>query len=306
MGDDETVDMNETLAAIGEVQSSRGEDPHFLLIALAGTDTGHLFPLEGRPLNLIGRDDSAHIKINDGEISRRHAVIRYDAPEGRYLLSDLNSRNGTRLNGRKCDAEHPLKVGDKIQLGTQTVLRVSLPGETETKYARKMQQAALRDGLTGAFNRRYLDERLVGEVAFSKRHKTPLTLMMLDLDHFKNINDTHGHRAGDHILRQFCEMLHFQVRAEDVVTRYGGEEFAVICRETGEERAAILAERLRAACETDIYMFEGTPIPVTVSIGVAGLSENSIDEPEKLIEAADQALYRAKSEGRNCWRLAAS
>jgi diguanylate cyclase (GGDEF)-like protein len=166
-----------------------------------------------------------------------------------------------------------------------------------------MFQVALRDGLTGAYNRRYLDERLGAEFAFAKRHATPLSLMLIDLDHFKQINDQHGHQAGDTVLKAFFQLLAAEVRAEDVVGRYGGEEFIVMCRQTVGAGAITLAERLRARVEKAELTHDGTPIELTISIGIAGMNDE-IEQAEHLVKAADKALYRAKGDGRNCWRVA--
>jgi two-component system cell cycle response regulator len=181
---------------------------------------------------------------------------------------------------------------------------VSRATEPEAKYAHQMYQVALRDGLTGAYNRRYLDERLLSEMAFAQRHRIPLGLLMLDLDHFKMVNDTFGHQAGDAVLQRFHALLEEQVRTEDVVARYGGEEFAVLCREADEGSAAVVAERLRRAVEGAAFEYDGQSIPVTVSIGVAISLDVNVDGPESLVRQADLALYQAKEAGRNCWRTA--
>jgi two-component system cell cycle response regulator len=158
----------------------------------------------------------------------------------------LGSRNGTRINGVGItDAPHRLERGDIIELGLQTVLRVSFADEAETRYARQMYDAVLRDGLTGVYNRRYFESRLRTEIAFARRHETNLALVMIDIDHFKLINDTHGHPVGDAVLCWLVDLVELGIRTEDVFARYGGEEFAILCRETGEEQAAIVAERVR-------------------------------------------------------------
>src|SRR5690606_7286323 len=138
-------------------------------------------------------------------------------------------------------------------------------------------------------------ERLVAEVAFARRHRSPLSLLLIDIDHFKNINDAHGHQAGDAVLKGFIELLESEIRTEDVVARYGGEEFIVLCRESLSEGAAGLAERVRSRVERACFVHDGVIIPVTVSIGIAGVV-NGIADAEGLLKAADQALYLAKTE----------
>jgi diguanylate cyclase (GGDEF)-like protein len=162
-----------------------------------------------------------------------------------------------------------------------------------------MFDAALRDGLTGAFNKRYFSERLETEFSFHLRHQTPLSLLMLDLDNFKRLNDTWGHLAGDHVLRTVVTQVTSTIRAEDVLCRYGGEEFAVICREIPMPSAQAMAERVRRSVAFHTFEWEGKRLPVTCSIGVAGVPFPGLEDAIAMVEAADRALYRSKHEGRN-------
>ena len=289
--------QRDTLASPEPVlESDTAEE--LLLIVMSGSDVGRIHPVDPRRvLTIVGRDEAADVQLREPEISRRHFAIRFDAARSRFVIADLQSRNGTLVNEAALKGERALSVGDKIRMGN-IVLRVTLASEPEAKYARRMQHAALRDGLTGAYNRRYLDERLSAEVAFARRHEAPLALLLIDIDHFKQINDEHGHLAGDTVLKHVHELIQTEVRAEDVVGRYGGEEFAIVCRES-EEGAIVVAERLRQRIETEPFVHEGTRIPITVSIGVAGAREHHIQDASALVQAADSALYRAKQEGRN-------
>jgi diguanylate cyclase (GGDEF)-like protein len=294
--------MNETLTA-AERRSDGPESSlarEWMLIAMSGDNVGKIYTIsKQKPLIILGRGDNVDVQILDGEISRRHAAIRYDAKSDTFLIADLNSRNGTHVNGKSCESEQSITVGDKIRLGNHAVLRVSNGAETEAAYAKQMYQAVLRDGLTQAFNRRYLDERLESELAFGKRHGEPVSLLLLDIDHFKRVNDTHGHQAGDAVLVHFCGIVQAQVRTEDVVARYGGEEFAVVCRQIDEERAAILGERLRVAIERAPLVLPDKQIPVTVSIGIACAPRPGVETVAQLVERTDEALYEAKRQGRN-------
>ncbi len=294
-----------TRTLIATSTSPETPDDQVLLIVMSGNQVGQIYPLQqGKVFTVIGRDDDVDIQVVDGDISRRHAAIGYDVSKDQFTVADLKSRNGTRVNGQATKGEVTLEIGDKIELGNTTVMRVSRASEAEAKYARKMYQAVLRDGLTGIFNRRYLDDRLESELAYAKRHQAALTLLLADLDHFKRVNDDFGHRAGDQVLRDFAQLLASHVRTEDVVARYGGEEFAVVCRGTDEKQAAVLAERLRSAVEKETFLHDAQQIPVTVSIGIAGTREQGEYDREGLVEAADRALYAAKSAGRNCWLVA--
>src|SRR5262249_14883046 len=159
-----------------------------------------------------------------------------------------------------------------------------------------LAKKAMIDGLTGLWNRMYLDARLVTELSASRRNGTPLSCIMADVDHFKVINDTYGHSFGDEILRAVGAVLVKTCRSEDVVCRYGGEEFAILLPNTDAEEARALAERLRAGIEELGQTYHEAPVRVTCSFGVANLGDRV---PPTVVELADQALYRAKHAGRN-------
>jgi diguanylate cyclase (GGDEF)-like protein len=273
---------------------SRLERP--FLIVLAGNNVSEMYALS-QPEVTIGRAKAATIRIDDDGISRMHAKLT--SADGVVHVEDLGSSNGTLLNGEKLVAPVVLKDGDKLTLGATTILKFSYSDEIEETYQRRMREAALRDGLTGAFNKRYLLDRLTTELAFAQRHKAPLSLIMLDVDHFKNINDTFGHPAGDAVLVRVATTVSEAVRKEDVFARYGGEEFAVLCRHIDVSQAAVLAERLRDRLAAGVTEHEGRRISVTVSLGVAGFPDVPVGTPQDLISAADAALYQAKASGRN-------
>src|SRR5262249_31527921 len=161
-----------------------------------------------------------------------------------------------------------------------------------------MFEAAVKDALTGAYNRRHFHERIETELAFARRHETPLALMMIDIDFFKRVNDEHGHVIGDKFLQALARRLRAIVRTEDLLARYGGEGFAVLSRVDGPGARAF-AERIRNEVSQKKFAAHGVEMPVTVSVGVAVYPEVNADSPKKLVEAADQALYRAKKAGRN-------
>ncbi len=274
------------------------DDRRVHLLTLAGNDVGQLHTLN-LGMTLLGRDDDCTIQIMDAGISRHHAMVYFDAHKLRYELRDLGSRNGTFVNDEPLGESRVLARGDKIRLGVNTVLRVSYGDELETQYARDMHEAILRDGLTGVFNRRYLDTRLESELAFARRHDTALSVVLFDIDHFKQVNDTHGHPAGDDVLRQLASRVFQAVRAEDVLARYGGEEFAVVGRDIDEEHAALLAERLRTLVRQSPFGLRHTDLEVTISLGVAELGASGAQSAAALIKAADEALYHAKANGRD-------
>ena len=162
----------------------------------------------------------------------------------------------------------------------------------------QLREQALRDPLTDVFNRRYLDTFLERELAQARRDRTPLAVMVLDVDHFKQINDTHGHLAGDQVLRDVATLVRRTVRASDVICRLGGEEFLVVLPGTGLEGGIELAQRLRAGLEAQPSSFDGKAIACTVSIGVAAYAHH-VEGVDALIASADAALYAAKLGGRN-------
>jgi diguanylate cyclase (GGDEF)-like protein len=232
----------------------------------------------------------------DELVSGQHAAIRRDGEQ--FTLEDLGSRNGTMVNGNPA-VQMVLREGDKIQLGASTILRFTYQDSLDENFQRQMLDSALRDGLTGAFNKRYFVERLENELRFALRHRSPLSLLLLDLDHFKQVNDAYGHLAGDAVLANFAAIVQETIRVEDVLTRYGGEEFAVIGRGVDPHNARILGGRIRSRCEAARHAVEGHEVGLTVSIGIAGLPDLVIDDADTLIRSADNALYAAKAGGRN-------
>lgn len=267
------------------------------LIALSGSNVGQIFHLE-KEITVVGRDEDSDIQILDAGISRRHARIEQNG-EGIFELVDENSRNGTFANNTRIE-RHRLQDGDKIQLGVTTVIKFCFNNNSEAQYAQTMYETALRDSLTGVFNRRYFDERLRSEFAYALRHKTCLALLLLDLDHFKKVNDTHGHPTGDEVLKEFAGLIFKTIRTEDVLTRYGGEEFAILCRDTDLIKASVLGERIRHAVAGHTFLGATLRLNITTSIGIAVIPSPKIETIEALIAAADEAMYQAKNIGRNC------
>jgi diguanylate cyclase (GGDEF)-like protein len=162
-----------------------------------------------------------------------------------------------------------------------------------------VEALAVTDALTGLYNRRRFEDVLKREFAVTKRYDTPLSCLMIDVDHFKSINDTHGHDAGDIVLREIAQRLSQRLREVDLAARYGGEEFAILLPQTNKEGAVIVAERIMERIRREEFDFEGTSLCVTVSIGVAGNADIVGKSPESLVKAADAALYQAKEQGRN-------
>ncbi len=280
-----------------ELTEPKPPGDHGYLIVINGPLTGELLKLSVDP-QVIGRAEGSALRILDESVSRQHVSVVVDE-KGKTNIIDLESRNGLYVNGRRVRSR-VLKHGDKIQVGASTVLRFSDSNDAlDEQFERKMFSSALRDGLTGTFNKRYFNERLATEFQFAQRHKAPLSVILLDVDQFKQINDKHGHLVGDHVLEGLAQRIQTQVRAEDVVARFGGDEFAVLSRGINLEQAAAFAERVRfAAASLEVAIENGTLSP-TVSVGVAAMPHPKVDTPKALMALVDQALYDAKRTGRN-------
>jgi diguanylate cyclase (GGDEF)-like protein len=266
------------------------------LTLVSGPNAGAIYPLL-LDENVIGRTRDCSIRIEDPGISRRHARIVRRGPET-YYLEDLGSRNGTFVRGNKI-TNQLLGEGDRLAIGPSVEFRFGYTDEAEEGLLRRLYESSVLDALTGAYNRKHFAERLGSELAYAKRHKAPLSLLMFDLDHFKKVNDSLGHLGGDQVLRTVAALVKKTLRAEDVFARYGGEEFAIIARGIDVEQAWLFAERVRGIIEHARIEFNGTPIPVTVSIGVASLACTTDPSADGLIAKADERLYAAKRGGRN-------
>jgi diguanylate cyclase (GGDEF)-like protein len=265
-----------------------------MLIVVAGPGVGKHLPIDDRAVE-VGRLPGCDLSINSASVSRRHA--RFEQRGDEYFVVDLESKNGTRVNGKPV-REHHLCDGDRITLG-KAVIRFAESSGTEVRYLRELYEASATDALTGLANRRRFEEVLRAEATNARIHRTPLALLMMDIDHFKALNDQHGHMAGDLVLQAVARALQNRVREADIVCRLGGEEFAVLCPRTSGRQAQDLAERIRAEVASLVVEFDGRRLRVTVSAGVAVQDPDMISDPESLYERADKLLYRAKRGGRN-------
>ena len=265
------------------------------LVVLSGSNVGEMYRLEKDQM-IIGRGDKVDLRLVDEGISREHA--RLSKADGRVVLEDLGSTNGTYCNGQRV-ARHPLAEGDKILIGSTTILKFSYQDKLDEMFQRQMSESALRDGLTRAYNKRYFSDRIESEFQYALRHTRPLSLIFLDIDHFKKINDVHGHQAGDLVLAQLSMLVMTMLGEDETLARYGGEEFAIVARGIDLEAGAALSERLRAAIEGHPFVFQATRIPVTVSVGVACAPAAGMSSSGDLVARADEAMYAAKRGGRN-------
>jgi diguanylate cyclase (GGDEF)-like protein len=288
----------QTWTAVPRLESP--SEKHAFLLVLSGPQFGEVFSLaSGREL-VLGRREDCDVQIRDDGVSRRHATIAVEGSGA--VVRDLGSANGTWVDGKRTP-EARLEDGVRLQLGGHTTLKFVWADELEARYQMRLAEGALQDPLTGLYNRRHLEERLASELAAAQRHGRPVSLLMCDVDHFKSINDAHGHLAGDEALKMVAFVLRGAVRKEDVLARYGGEEFVIVARETPLEGAQSLAERVRRAVERSRCAWQGLDLGVTVSIGVTvsgGAAAYVAGRTDReLLQAADRALYAAKAGGRN-------
>jgi two-component system cell cycle response regulator len=275
------------------------QTPRALLTVVSGPNIGRVFSVHEGEETVLGRAKEAHVRIDDAGASRAHAHI-VSAGAGKYVLEDLQSTNGTFLGGKRIERAE-LKSGDRINLGPNVVVSFSILDAQAERLAHQLYESSVRDPLTRAHNRRYLVERLASEIAYAKRHTSRLSLILFDLDHFKRVNDTHGHLVGDEVLREVSALVSRLIRSEDVFARFGGEEFVILVRGISHLNIGRFSERVRAAIERMEIAAESVVLHVTASIGFASLEQLPEKErgPDGLLRLADERLYRAKTDGRN-------
>jgi len=248
---------------------------------------------------LIGREKICQIQLNDPSVSRQHAQIEF-SPLG-FTITDLDSCNSIFINDIKIE-NHKLSSGDLIRIG-HTIFKFLSSEHIEKQYHEEIYSMMISDGLTKIPNKRYFLEMLDREISRSQRHQRPLSLIIFDIDHFKQINDNHGHLTGDMILRDLCQRILPFIRKDETFARYGGEEFVILLPEINSEQAYSFSEKILSAINSDDFIVENISIPVTISIGIAQLDLESITSPNELITAADSKLYTAKNSGRNCVKV---
>jgi diguanylate cyclase (GGDEF)-like protein len=263
------------------------------LVVIYGTDLGKRIPL-GMGVVEAGRSTKCDLSIDQESVSRHHARIYWTGRS--YRIKDLESTNGTFVNDQPV-LERDLSDGDQIKIG-RTILKFMTGGNIEASYHEEIYRLMTFDGLTQAYNKRYFHEALEREISRCRRYAREVSLILFDIDHFKKINDTHGHLAGDTILRDLALTVKGRIRREDVFARVGGEEFAVLLPEVPAKGAREAAEKVRRVVEATSFRFEQQVIPVTVSLGIAAWAGGD-EDPQALYKRADQSLYSAKESGRN-------
>jgi diguanylate cyclase (GGDEF)-like protein len=264
------------------------------LIVISGGDIGHQHTIKINQ-TLIGRSINADIQVNDDSASRDHAFIIKDKKG--YRITDNRSKNGCFINDKRVDDRY-LQDGDQLRIG-KTIFKFLSRNNIEQAYHEELFRLAKIDGLTDIFNRQYFTDSLENEFERAQRYNRELSLLMIDIDHFKKVNDGFGHRAGDHILKDLANIFVSRSRRVDYVCRYGGEEFAIILPEVDIIGAFKFAGTLNENVAKHKFKFEEHEISLTISIGVSNIMEET-PSTDDLIETADRRLYMAKERGRNC------
>ena len=259
-----------------------------------GVGMGSRYTLTDEPL-VIGRGNDCEIRINDHSVSRRHARLQ-PGVDGYYAV-DLQSTNGTYVNDVPASM-CKLKDGDYLRVGN-CIYRFLIGGNVEAEYHEEIYRLTIIDALTDIHNKRYFMEFLDRELARSSRYDRPLSLVMIDIDRFRAINEELGHLGGDFTLRELSARIKGSIRKEELFARYGGEEFAVVLPETPCQGAANLGERLVNVINGQPFQYENRTYQVTISVGVTTTQGEKDITPSELIRRADEKLYQAKHEGRN-------
>jgi two-component system, cell cycle response regulator len=286
-------DVTQEVALPEDVRPKRSA---MTLHVIKGPRAGEVLIVDRRDA-VLGRGDDADLRIDDPSLSRTH--VRFERDGDTLTVTDLDSRNGTLVEGARLEGTKRLRSGDLLILGN-VLVRFAVQDPAELQVSRDLYEAAVRDRLTGLYNRGYFDDRIAAECAFVRRHQSSMAALLIDLDHFKLVNDTYGHPAGDAVLKAAAVKIRESLRAEDLAARYGGEEFVVLARGTDAGGAEVLGQRLRTRIALAQVVSPSGPIKVTASIGVAVMRKDLVyRNAGELIAAADSALYEAKAAGRN-------
>ncbi len=274
-------------------------------IVVSGGTPGAMIRL-GSGMTRVGRSRENNVNLPDPSISRRHAAV-VTAARGDVSITDLASTNGTFLNGMSLapHVAHQLRDGDRIQLGASLVVKFVRLDPNEERFQRDLFERTVRDPLTGLYNRAYFLDQIDTLAEQGASRGLGLAVLMLDVDHFKKVNDTHGHDAGDTVLREIAAVLRESTRTEDLVARYGGEEFIAAFPVGSPDHAMVRAEKMRSNLAnrrirlTHLGPDPEFPFHVTASVGLAFVNPNRPYSRQSLITTADQCLYQAKRAGRN-------
>ncbi len=284
---------NSMVTVVGKLPDILPQAQDACLVMLYGPDLGKRYTIGNSPL-VVGRAEHATIYVDRDSVSRNHAKIFVE--DNIYVVEDMGSTNGTYVNDQQVN-RHILQDSDLIKIG-EVIFKFLSRDNLENVYHEEIYRLATTDGLTTVYNKRYFLDCIDREFSRSMRHSRDLSLILLDIDHFKKLNDTYGHLAGDFVLKKTAQMIQRKIRFEDIFCRYGGEEFALLLPETERWQAAKIAEKIRQLIERQEVVFENSEICTTASLGVAS-TYKGLESAQQLIQIADANLYKAKDAGRN-------
>ncbi len=290
------------MGGTGEVSGIHGAAQRPALLVQRGPTIGDWFLFDEEATHVtVGRGDDADFQVKDASVSRTHArfLVTREGVTPKVQVEDLRSTNGTRVGGTVITGPADVRDSDLIRIG-DVVLRFRMMDSADVAFQEDISRQvrnARKDTLTGLYSRRYLDEQLPGLIKSHRRNQTPLSLLIIDLDHFKAINDEYGHLVGDEVLWRVAEAVRATVRSADSAIRYGGEEFCVILPGTARPEAARVGERIRQAISRLDLAALKPGMTVTASVGVAAMGPD--EELYEWLQRADLALYSAKHAGRN-------
>jgi two-component system, cell cycle response regulator len=292
---DADYDLQTRVTGLDELKvKPAGEDCLVVIYAPVQSELGRRYLLS-LPTVAVGRGRDNDIILPSDSVSRRHA--RFERRADGFYLFDLNSTNGTFVNDEpQRVTERRLRRGDQVSVG-DTIFKFLSGSDVESQYHDIVFRMAITDGLTNLANRKQLDTLLSEELPRAQRHSRHLSLLMIDIDYFKKINDGYGHLTGDSVLRGLAATLQKRLRPNDKLARYGGEEFCVILPETSLSSAVRIGDELRALIANHAFVAEGQEVRVTISIGAA--AAGPMTTVDQLYKAADEKLYQAKHSGRN-------
>lgn len=288
-------DRTEYTNSSSPIEEDETQEKRPCMVMIRGDFIGQVYELK-QDVIMIGRSDDVDLVVSDVSISRRHAMIAKRA--GKFYLSDLGSTNGSFVNKEPVVEPVALTEGDKVAIG-HIVFKFTYQDEDDTEYHLMLRNMAVKDGLTRIYNKRYFNEVLEKECEYNRRNHVGLSLVFFDIDHFKQINDTWGHPAGDFILKNLAQLIESDARGYDLFARYGGEEFTFLLRAAPLDAAIRLAERVRLEVEEHIFRYDDLDLRITVSLGVTWWGGEEPMTGDELVEAADKLLYEAKALGRN-------
>lgn len=287
-------DIKTRVTPLEDLRPQRGG--HDCLVVIYSADQrqfGKRYVLSGEQPLTVGRGQENGVVLDNDSVSRRHC--RVERRRSNWYVVDLDSTNGTYVNDEQV-TEYQMRRGDHVKIG-DTIVKFLSGSDLEAQYHETIYRMTIVDGLTQIHNKRYLLDTLEREIPRARRHQRPLSVVMFDIDHFKSVNDNFGHLAGDYVLKEIAQVVRSRLRPDDVLGRYGGEEFCAVLPETPLEGSAAIAEDLRARVAHGSFVFEGETIPVTVSLGCAELQGEQ--DVLSLIKTADMRLYDAKRAGRD-------